>query len=98
MILHLGGDAVVPMEYIIAIFDMENSCDSAVNREFINIARSEGIIKNISEDSPKSLVLAEINKKTMVFLSPISSVTLMKRSRNAIDISYNMLENKGDTK
>lgn len=98
MILHLGGDAVVPMEDIIAIFDMETAHHGDVNQEFIQIARDEGFIKNISEDTPKSLVLAEINKETIAFLSPISSITLMKRSRDFLDISHNRLENKGETK
>lgn len=98
MILHLGGDAVVATEDVIAIFDMETARQGGVNQEFIQMARDKGLIKNISEDTPKSLVLAEINKEITVFLSPISSVTLMKRSREFLDILNSRQENKGETK
>jgi hypothetical protein len=98
MILHLGGDAVVSMEDVIAIFDMEAIYQRDFNLEFIQFARDEGLIKNISEDTPKSLVLAEVNKKTIVFLSPISSITLMKRSKDFLDTSHYRLKNKGETK
>ena len=102
MILHLGEDAVVPMEDIIAIIDMKADCNSAVNQEFMHIAEEEGFIQCISEDAPKSFVLAEMNKKTVLFLSPISSATLLKRSRQKIDISdykeVHKQENKGETK
>lgn len=80
MILHLGGDAVVPVEDIIAIVDMETTDQADVNREFLRTAEEEGFIRTISEDPPKSFVLAEIKAKTVIFMSPISSVTLLKRS------------------
>jgi hypothetical protein len=98
MILHLGGDAVVSEEDIIAIIDMEAAGQSAVNREFVSIAKEEGFVKKISDDPPKSLVLAEVNKKTVLFLSPISSVTLMKRSRYFTDNTFNREAYKGETK
>lgn len=80
MILHLGGDVVVPVEDIIAIIDMATTDQTAINREFLKTAEEEGFIRNFSEDPPKTFVLAEIKKKTVIFLSPISSVTLLKRS------------------
>jgi len=98
MILHLGGDAVVLTEDIIAIIDLEASGQVNINKEFIKTAEEEGFIKYISQDPPKSLVLAEENKNTVVYMSPISSVTLMKRSKYIDDISFYREENKGDNK
>lgn len=80
MILHLGGDTAVPLKDIIAIFDMESGHKSDINREFLQVAREEGFIKEVCKGEHKTFVLAEINNKTAIFLSPISSATLLKRS------------------
>jgi len=80
MILHLGGDVAVPLKDIIAIFDINSALKSDVNREFLDVAREEGFIKEVFKGEPKTFVLAEINNKTAIFLSPISSATLLKRS------------------
>jgi ABC-type antimicrobial peptide transport system permease subunit len=98
MILHLGGDAVVPTEDIIAIIDMEAAAQAAINKEFIKTAEEEGFVQYISDDPPKSFILAEVNKKTILFMSPISSVTLLKRSGFIGDISMDRAEDKGDIK
>ena len=80
MVLHLGGDVVIPVEYIIAIVNLESTEQTYINREFLKTAAEEGFIRKISDDKPKSFILAEIDKKSVVFMSPISSTTLLKRS------------------
>jgi len=83
MFLHLGGDTVVNLSDVIAIFDLDVTSTSKTTREFLTIAEEEGFVINVSEeDLPKSFVLAETNKKSKVFISPISSATLLKRARN----------------
>ena len=49
-------------------------------KEFLKVAEEEGFIEVVSTDIPKSFIVAEIDKKSKVFLSPISSVTLKKRT------------------
>lgn len=88
MVLHLGGNTVIPIKDIIAIFDLNVSNISEYNKEFLKIAEEEGFIRNISEDEPKTFVLAEVKRKTMIFMSPISSSTLLKRSGFINSISY----------
>ena len=44
-----------------------------------------GFVEKISKESPKSFVIAEVNKMSKVYLSPISSSTLTKRT----NIDYN---------
>lgn len=95
MILHLGGDTVVSTKNIIAIFDMETTKISRTSREFLRIAKEEGFIQKISEDQPKTFILAEINKKSVIYLSPISSTTLLKRSSFIDEISINSTDMKG---
>lgn len=80
MFLHIGGDVVVPIKNIIAIMDLESTTLSKDTREFLSIAEEEGFIESISDDIPKSFIITEIDKKSKIYLSPISSVTLQKRS------------------
>ncbi len=80
MFLHIGGDIVVPIKNVIAIMDLESTTLSKDTRDFLAIAEEEGFIENISDDIPKSFIITEIDKKSKIYLSPISSVTLQKRS------------------
>lgn len=80
MFIHLGGDVVVPLNDIIAIMDIESSSISHNTKEFLQTAEDEGFIKKITNDNPKSFILSEKDNKTIIYLSPISSVTLQKRS------------------
>jgi len=87
MFMHLGGDVVISLKDIISIMDIESSNISNNTKEFLKTAEDEGFIRRISEDEAKSFVLAEKNKKTIIYLSPISSVTLYKRAGFIDDIS-----------
>jgi len=80
MFLHIGGDVVIPMKDVIAILDIETTTLSGDTREFLKIAEEEGFIVTISDDMPKSFIITEVNKKSKIYLSPISSVTLQKRT------------------
>ena len=87
MFLHIGGDVVIPLRNIIAIFDIDSTTISKDTKEFLRIAEEEGFIKSISDDLPKSYVITESEKKSIIYLSPISSVTLQKRSEFVNNIS-----------
>ena len=76
MFLHLGGDVVVPKKDIIAILDCRTRISPAT-KEFLEIAKDEGFIKKISQsDKDKSYIVS--NKE--IYISPISCITLRKRS------------------
>lgn len=98
MILHLGGNVVVSMKDIIAIMDIKATEQATINKEFLNIVKDEGFINQISNNPPKTCVLADIDKKAHLYLSPISSVTLLKRCRAFTGISMDRKEYKEDTK
>ena len=53
--------------------------------QFLRMAEEDGFVERITEETPKSYVIAEVNKKSKVYLSPISSTTLSKRT----DMDYN---------
>ena len=81
MFIHLGGDTVVSKEEVIAILNMQLVNKSEINREFIELAEDDGFISSIAKkDAPKSFIIT--TKK--VYLSPISSTTLKKRSYEKI--------------
>lgn len=87
MYLHIGGDVVIPVKDVIAIFDLETTTVSKDTKEFLSIAEEEGFIIAISEDLPKSFIITEIANKSRIYLSPISSVTLQKRAGYITEIS-----------
>ncbi|KMT21737.1 extracellular matrix regulator RemB [Clostridium cylindrosporum] len=79
MFLHLGENVVIPQKEVIAILDIE-SVNSIDSNKFMRISDEEGFVKRINKEKPKSIVLTERDKKSIIYLSPISSVTLVKRS------------------
>lgn len=80
MFLHLGENVVVPVKDVIAIFDMETSIYGSDTVQFLRMAEEDGFVERITKEKPKSFVIAEVNKKSKIYLSPISSVTLSKRT------------------
>ncbi len=87
MFLHIGGDVVIPIKNVIAIMDIDTTTISKDTREFLKVAEEEGFVVSISEDLPKSFIITETDKKSKIYLSPISSVTLQKRSKYITEIS-----------
>ena len=85
MFLHLGENVVVPIKDIIGIFDIQNTMYSSDTIQFLRLAEEDGFVERISKEKPKSFVIAEVNKMSKVYLSPISSSTLTKRT----NIDYN---------
>ncbi|GIM28882.1 DUF370 domain-containing protein [Clostridium polyendosporum] len=84
MFLHLGENVVVPIKDIIGIFDMQTTMYSSDTIQFLRMAEEDGFVERITNDKPKSFVIAEVDKKSKIYLSPISSSTLTKRT----DIDY----------
>ncbi|EDS76892.1 extracellular matrix regulator RemB [Clostridium massiliodielmoense] len=82
MFLHLGENVVVPLKDIIGIFDLEATMYSSDTIQFLRMAEEDGFVERITKDNPKSFVVAEVNKKSKIYLSPISSSTLTKRTEN----------------
>lgn len=85
MFLHLGENVVVPIKDIIGIFDLHTTMYSSDTSAFLRMAEEDGFVERISKDKPKSFVIAEVNKMSKIYLSPISSSTLTKRT----NIDYN---------
>lgn len=81
MFLHLGKNVVVPIEDVIGIFDIETTMYSSDTSQFLRLAEEDGFVERITNEKPKSFVIAEVDKKSKIYLSPISSSTLQKRTK-----------------
>ena len=80
MFLHLGENVVVPIKDIIGIFDLQNTMYSSDTIQFLRLAEEDGFVERITDEQPKSFIIAEVNNKSKIYLSPISSTTLTKRT------------------
>lgn len=84
MFLHLGGDTVIKEKDIIAIMDMDTSSFSKITKEYLKNAEKSNDVVNVSfEDLPKSYVVCIENNRRKVYISPVSSLTLLKRANNS---------------
>lgn len=84
MFLHLGQDTVIIEDDIIGIFDLDTTTVSKPTRDYLKTMQKGKNVINVSYDLPKSFVITckkNSNKKTM-YISPISTATLLKRSEN----------------
>ncbi len=79
MYLHIGGQAMVKLRDIVAILDMETTSVSKKTREFLRNGEKKGIVVNVSEDIPKSYIICNENGVDKIYISQISSSTLLKR-------------------
>ncbi|MHB1127298.1 MAG: extracellular matrix regulator RemB [Bacillota bacterium] len=81
MYLHIGGDVLIPKSRLIAIIDLDTAGNAIASKEFMQIAELEGLLKSFKkEGKPKSCIITD----HMVYLSTISSTTLMKRAQEDI--------------
>lgn len=85
MFLHLGQDTVITTDEILGIFDIDTTTVSKATRTYLAMKEKNKDVINVSFELPKSFIVT-FDKKTKekkVYISPISSVTLLKRIENA---------------
>ena len=76
MYLHLGNGAVARKDDIVGVFDLDNSSQSRLTREFLAKSERQGRVVNAAgAELPKSFVLS--GRK--VYLCQFNSSTLAKR-------------------
>ena len=80
MFLHLGNDISVYYRDVIAVLDMETSTTMRESREFRKTCEEEGFLITIAPgEMPKSVIIAEKNGQSAVYVSPIAASTIRKR-------------------
>ena len=80
MYLHLGRDIVVSRRTIVGIFDFDTATYGKRPREFLTKAQKEGRVVTVCEE----------DGQTVVYISQISSQTLLKRA-NGQPLPENLL-------
>ena len=81
MFLHLGNDVAVRKREIVAIFDLDNTSQSALTRRYLSAAEKAGSVVNAAGDElPKSFVVCAREGVQTVYLSQLNSSTLLRRS------------------
>ena len=79
MYLHLGAGAVVRSESIVGVFDLDNTSQSHLTRKYLTAAEKSGQVINVAEDIPKSFVVCKDESSMRVYLSQMSTQTLLER-------------------
>ena len=79
MYIHLGQNVVVPKKGIIGIFDLDICTSSSLTRSFLQKAEKEGEVITISGELPKVFAVYQDKSSKKIFLSQLSSQTLLKR-------------------
>lgn len=79
MYLHLGSSVVIRQRDVVGIFDLDNTTSSRITRDFLTQAQRAGRVVTVGDDLPKSFLLCRDGAGTTVYLSQLSSATLLKR-------------------
>ena len=85
MYLNAGGDKMIPFDHIVGIFDMDTASMQQKTREYLERAQREGRLVTLTEDVPKSFIVAEDRGKETVYLSLLASKILLKRAEHPLD-------------
>ena len=78
MFLFLGGDVTVCSDDVIGVFDIEECSVSRTTAEYLNSCQKKSLIVNVSEDIPKSFIVATDH----TYISNVSHRTIVKRARD----------------
>ena len=75
MYINIGGDTLLPISDIIGVFDLENTSQSRITRDFLKNAEKEKKSENAVTDIPHSFVVT----REKVYIAQSTSQTLKKR-------------------
>ncbi len=80
MFVHIGHETVVIDSEIIGIFDMDNTTVMKSSVDFLNKAEKKGMVRNVAPyELPKSYVVCKEPNGVIIYISPISVGTILKR-------------------
>lgn len=86
MYLHLGKDTIVSDKDIVAIFDLDRATIGKITKKYLFDSEKEKKVVNVSDKLPKSFIVCENKGSIIVYISQISTMTLLKRSRNNLNL------------
>ena len=88
MFLHIGNDVYLPEKDIIAICNLDTASVSKNTQIYLKKCEAKGCVETICDDIPKTFVVTKKNKKDKVYLTNISSATLIKRAENDTIVNF----------
>ncbi len=88
MYIHLGQDTLVKKSDIIGIFDLDTATVSKRTRDYLNKAEKKGMVVNVSTELPKSFIVCQHGDEKKIYISQISTATLLKRSEVDFENSF----------
>lgn len=83
--LHIGMGKTIKKKDIVGIFDLETTTVSKKTREFLKRCGKEEIAEVDMEEIPKSYVICKNKEKEKVYITRLSSQTLLKRAERIED-------------
>ncbi len=84
MYIHIGHDTVIIEKEIIGIFDMENTTVMKKTLDYLNNAEKQKKVRNVAPfELPKSFIVCEEPNGTVIYISPVSVGTILKRIESA---------------
>ncbi|NLU23735.1 MAG: DUF370 domain-containing protein [Clostridiales bacterium] len=82
--VHIGENVMIPEKRIIGIFDLDNTSQSKITKQFLTNAEKESVVINVSEDIPKSFLLCDHPyHPQIVYISQLNSSTLARRMESS---------------
>lgn len=84
MYLHLGQDVIVHTDSIIGIYDMDTATWSKHTRAFMSALEQQGHVVPLFEDLPKSCILCQQGGERTLYISQLSTATLLRRSEQIL--------------
>ncbi|PWM45943.1 MAG: DUF370 domain-containing protein [Clostridiales bacterium] len=79
MFLHIGMNYMLKTKYIVAIFDIENTSECQITRDFLAKAEKSGKVITVGYELPKSYIIYNEKGKSNIYLTQFSIATLQKR-------------------
>lgn len=86
MYLHLGQDYIVPLQSVVAVFDMDTATASRRTARLIERLQQEGRILELYDDLPRAGVLCETALGETLYLTGLSTQALQRRAEKGYAI------------
>ena len=84
MFLHLGNDVYISEKDIVAICNLDTASVSKYTKLYLEKCEKQGAVETVCMDIPKTFVVARKNNKDKIYLTNISSTTLLKRTKSGL--------------
>lgn len=86
MYLHLGQDFIVPLQQVVAVFDMDTATASRRTQLLLTRLQEQGRIIELYDDLPRAAVLCENALGETLYLTGLSPQALQKRAEKGYAI------------